>query len=242
MNYALIFAGGTGQRMNTQGKPKQFLELNGKPIIIYTIENFDNHDEIDKIVIVCLKNWIEYLSSLIEKYNINKVIAIVEGGKTGQESIRNGLFYIRDNLTTCPNKDVVLIHDGVRPLINKKLISENIFSVLHYGNAITVTPAIETIVEVNQNNIVETVEDRSRCRLARAPQSFILADILNAHEKSLLDNTNEMIDSAMLMKYYGATLYTVDGPSENIKITTPSDFFVFKAIIDAEENSQIWGL
>lgn len=242
MNYALIFAGGTGQRMNTKGKPKQFLELNGKPIIIHTIEHFDEHQQIDGIVVVCLKNWIDYLLSLLTKFNIRKVVAVIEGGNSGQESIRNGLFYLRDNLTISPDKDIILIHDGVRPLINKELISDNIYSVLKYGNAITVTSAIETIIEINQDNIVETVEDRSKCRLARAPQSFILSEIIGAHEKSLLDHTEDMIDSAMLMKHYGAVLHTVEGPCENIKITTPSDFFIFKAIIDAKENSQIWGI
>lgn len=244
MNIALIFAGGTGQRMNTKGRPKQFLKLNGKPIIIHTVEHFENHSMIDYIVIVCLKGWEEYLSDQLSKYGIKKVHGIVLGGDTGQDSIKKGLIYIKENIIKFDkeNNDIVLIHDGVRPLIDKNIITDNINSVLKYGNAITVTEATETIIKINDDECVDTVEDRSRCRLARAPQSFFVKDILKAHLKAESENLTTMVDSAMLMKYYGADLHVVLGPNENIKITTPSDFYICKAIIDAKENSQIWGL
>lgn len=241
MNIALVFAGGTGKRMNSKGTPKQFLELNGKPIIIHTIEHFENHPKIDKIVIVCVEGWISYLNNIIKKNQIKKVCKIVKGGKTGQESIRNGLFWIRDHIKY-QQDSIVLIHDGVRPLINERTITDNIDCVKKHGNAITVTSAIETIVKINEVNEIENIEKRSQCRLARAPQSFILSDIIEAHEKALINHTNDMIDSASLMKEYGHKLHIVDGPIENIKITTPSDFFIFKAIIEAKENSQIWGI
>ena len=131
---ALIFAGGTGQRMNTRSKPKQFLELHGKPVIIYTIEHFEYHAEIDNIVVVCLKDRIDELKGLLKRYSITKVSEIVPGGETGHDSIYNGLKAMEG---TAKEGDIVLIHDGVRPLITGNLISENIEAVRKYGNAIT---------------------------------------------------------------------------------------------------------
>lgn len=137
---------------------------------------------------------------------------------------------------------IVLIHDGVRPLINDKVISDNIKCVKENGNAITVVPAIETIIETDDNGNIAKVADRTHCKLARAPQSFYLKDILNAHYKSIKDGKTEMIDSAMLMQYYGAVLHTVIGPVENIKITTPIDYHIFRALVMAKENEQIGGV
>lgn len=141
MNYALIFAGGCGRRMNSKSRPKQFLELHGKEIIIYTIEHFEKHPDIEGIVVVCIKEWIDYLKRILDKNGIKKVKWIVPGGETGQDSIYNGLKVLHDN---CKNEDIVLIHDGVRPLIDEQLITENIKSVKNHGSAITVAPVIET--------------------------------------------------------------------------------------------------
>ena len=237
MNVALIFAGGVGSRMKGKNRPKQFLELNGKPIIIHTIEHFDEHPEIDGIIVVCIDGWIEFLQEKLKKFNIKKVIKIIPGGNTGQESIRNGLFALRDYLENIENT-VVLIHDGVRPLIDAKLISDNIECVKKNGNAITVVPAVETIIETDNFGNIIKVADRSHCKMARAPQSFYLKDILYAHEQSQKDNLEEMIDSAMLMQHYGAVLHTVLGPVENIKITTPMDYHIFRALVMARENEQ----
>lgn len=242
MNIALIFAGGVGSRMNSKGKPKQFLELNGKPIIIHTIDHFEMHPEIDAIAVVCVEEWMPYMKQLLEKYHIEKVKWLIKGGATAQESTRNGLFEIRDRCGCDASEVIVLIHDGVRPLINADLISHNIRCVKEHGNAITVVPAIETIIQVNDHQEIQDVADRSRCRLARAPQSFVLKDIIDAHEKAIRDGYDEMIDSATLMRHYDVVLHTIEGPVENIKITNPSDFYIFRALIEAKENSQIWGL
>lgn len=241
MNIALIFAGGTGTRMNTKSRPKQFLELNGKAIIIHTLENFEEHPEIDAICVVCIESWIDHLKEIIAKDFIKKVRWIVPGGASGQESIYNGLKAIY-NSNDVPRDSVVLIHDGVRPLINAKLISDNIATVREKGSAITVTPAIETIVSTSQEHEITGITDRSQSFLARAPQSFVLSDIVSAHEKARAEGRNDMIDSASLMRHYGFKLFTVDGPVENIKITTPMDFYLFRAIFEARENSQIFGL
>lgn len=240
MNVALIFAGGTGTRMNTKSKPKQFLELNGKAIIVHTIENFENHPEIDAICVVCIEPWIGYLKEILARDFIKKVRWIVPGGETGQDSIRNGLEAIEKD---CKDSDsVVLIHDGVRPLINDKLISDNIAKVRECGSAITVTPAIETIVTMDNQDEITKITDRKQCFLARAPQSFFVKDIMEAHRKAIAEGIHDMIDSASLMKHYGHSLFTVNGPAENIKITTPMDFYLFRAIYEARENSQIFGL
>ncbi|SEH74999.1 2-C-methyl-D-erythritol 4-phosphate cytidylyltransferase [Ruminococcus flavefaciens] len=239
MNIAIIFAGGTGQRMNTKTKPKQFLELHGKPILVYTVEQFQNHDKVDKIVLVMLESWIDYCEKLVSRYQLDKVAAIVPGGKTGQESIYNGLAKAYELFG---GNNTVLIHDGVRPLISSETISDDIECAEKNGNAITVSPAIETITMEAEDGSIGEIVDRSKCRVAKAPQCFKLEDIVAAHKKAQEENRSDFIDSASLMKYYGHKLFPVEGGPENIKITTPSDFYIFRAITDAKENSQIFGL
>lgn len=240
MNIAIIFAGGTGKRMNTKSKPKQFLEMHGKPVLIYTLENFENHPMIDHIVLVCLEGWIEYAEGLLQKFSIKKVSKIVPGGKNGQESIYHG---VRAAEQLYGGDNVVLIHDGVRPLINDEIITDCIKTAGKHGNAITVSPAIETIFLKNKDtNCVGQIFERSKCEMAKAPQCFKLQDIYEAHEKARQEELFDFIDSASLMQHYGYSLYTVEGPAENIKITTPSDFYIFRAIMDAKENLQILGL
>lgn len=240
MNYALIFAGGSGVRMNAKSKPKQFLELGGKAIIIHTLEYFEYHAEIDAICVVCLADWIGQLSELLRKNHFQKVKWIVPGAETGQLSIFAGVTELYQN-STAPDKDVVLIHDGVRPLITAQLISDNIESVKRRGSGITVHPVAETVV-LSEGGEIRQIYDRSRCKLAKAPQSFWLADIMDAHQRAAQEGLIDIIDSASLMKLYGYSLHEVDGPPENIKITTPADFYIFRAIYEARENSQIWGL
>ena len=142
MNIALIFAGGSGKRMNTKARPKQFLELHGKPIIIYTLEQFEMQPSVDGIVVVCLEGWISHLERMIRKFGMEKVKAIVPGGASGQESIFNGVKKIHE---LYPEDAVVLVHDGVRPLIDGDTIQAAIECTLEHGSAITTAPAIETI-------------------------------------------------------------------------------------------------
>lgn len=240
MNVALIFAGGTGTRMNSKTKPKQFLKLHGKPIIIYTLEAFDRHDEVDEIIVVCLEEWIGYLNELVNSSSLKKVKYIVAGGLNAQESQYNGLKAIKDGCNV-DKETIVLIHDGVRPLIDEGTISKNIQSVKKNGSAITVTPAIETVILVDNNELLNKVLERNSCRMAKAPQSFYFNDIFSVHKKAIKDNKLNFIDNASLMMYYGYDLHIVEGLSENIKITTPSDFYTFRAICEAKENYQIFG-
>ncbi|MDE6339123.1 MAG: 2-C-methyl-D-erythritol 4-phosphate cytidylyltransferase [Muribaculaceae bacterium] len=236
-NIAVIFAGGTGRRMQTVSKPKQFLELKGKPVIIYTLELFDNHPEIDGIIVVCIENWIPFLKKQLKKFEINKVKSIVPGGTSGQESIFNGL---KETLNVYGERCNVLIHDGVRPLITEETISNNIATVNQFGNCITCVPATETFVVTQKDGSLE-IPSRNACLIARAPQTFRLKDILKAHETAINEGRNDFIDSCTMMSYYGHSIHTIIGPMENIKITTPSDFFIFKAMVDVHENQQIFG-
>ncbi|OXC07172.1 2-C-methyl-D-erythritol 4-phosphate cytidylyltransferase [Ligilactobacillus agilis] len=227
MNIAAIFAGGVGTRMHTKELPKQFLKIHDKPIIIRTLELFEENPEIDMIVIACVENWIGYLNKLISKYNLRKVQRIVKGGKSGQESIYN-ILKAAEELGD-RDKDIVLIHDGVRPLITQKTIFDNITSV----------KVKETVLIVDNDESITEVPDRATSRLARAPQSFYLDDILSAHEKAISENKFDFIDSCSMLQYYGKKLYLVDGPQENIKITTPDDFYTMRALLDAKENA-LW--
>ena len=240
-NIAVIFAGGSGVRMNTRSKPKQFLELRGKPIIIYTLELFDNHPLIDGIVVVCLESWIPFLKKMLKKFEINKVVKIVSGGDSGQDSIYRGLCAVEDY---CKDKGeenaVVLIHDGVRPLIVDETITRNIEKVHEKGSAITVVPAIETfVIQKEEGQMV--IPDRSSCLLARAPQSFYLKDILSIHRKNKENGNITFIDSCSMMSYFGYKMATIEGPMENIKITTPTEYFIFRAMVEVHENQQIFG-
>lgn len=241
MNIAVIFAGGVGSRMHSKDRPKQFLEMYNKPIIIHTIEHFENHSNIDAIVVVCVEEWIPYLEKLLYKYRIEKVKKIVPGGKTGQLSIYEGLRAAKE--ISRGEKSIVLIHDGVRPLINEQVITDNIISVEKKGSAITTAVVKETILVVNQeNSTIDYVPSRDKSRVARAPQSFWLNDILSAHEKFLKKGIINCIDSCTMMQENGYSLFLVDGPGENIKITTPEDFYTMRAILEAKENAQIYGL
>ena len=237
-NIAVIFAGGVGSRMHTKGRPKQFLELNGKPIIIYTLELFDNHPQIDAIVVACIEPWIPFLQKMIRKFEINKVVRIVGGGKTGQDSIYNGLCAAKEYAGMSPAN--VLIHDGVRPLITEDTITSNIDTVNEYGSCITCIPATETFV-VSRADGTMSIPERKDSLIARAPQSFKLSDILSAHHKALEEGRHDFIDSCTMMSHYGFKLHTVIGPMENIKITTPTDFFVCRAMVEVHENQQRFG-
>ena len=241
MNIGVIFAGGVGKRMRTVEKPKQFIEINNKPIIIYTLEHFENNDEIDAVVIACLESWIPYLNELIEKFNIKKVKKIVPGGETGQQSIYNGLCAAKD--ISNGEDDIVLIHDGVRPLINPALLSKNIACVKEHGSSITAGIVKETIVVIDEKDgCVREVPDRANSRVAKAPQCFYLKDILSAHEQAKAANKFDFIDSCTMMQHYGHKMYMTDGPYENIKVTTPDDFYTMRAILQVKEDRQLYGL
>lgn len=227
MNIAVIFAGGVGKRMGQTEKPKQFLEVLGKPIIIHTLEVFDKSDEIDAIIVSCIKDWIEYLKELLKKYEIKKVKKIVQGGKTGQMSIFNG---VNAAMKLYSKDSVVLIHDGVRPFIDDYLIRKNIDSVKEQGSAISCVASVETFVLTDENNKIEKIPKRVNSLIAKAPQSFVLDDIYQAHIKAQKEGIFDSIDSCTLMSKYNNDLYIVMTDYDNIKITTQKDLSLAESI------------
>lgn len=241
MNIGIIFAGGIGQRMTNISKPKQFLELYGVPIIIYTLRAFDNHPEIDYISVSCIESWIPYFKNLLKKFHINKVRWVVPGGKYGQSSIFNALEAVYKD-EGGDNKNIVLINDGVRPLISQKLISDNIKCVKMHSSAITVVKTIETGIISEDGQHARSVLDRNILYKAKAPQSFYLEDIYSGHKRAMEEGIFNSIDSCSLMTRFGMKVHFVESDHSNIKITTPEDYYIFKALYDLQESQQILGL
>lgn len=235
---ALIFAGGTGQRMNSRSKPKQFLEMHGKPIIMYTIEHFEYHPEVNNIVVVCLEEWIDELNGLLKRYGIAKVSNVVAGGDTGHDSIYYGLKSIEK---TAKPDDIILIHDGVRPLITEELISKNIETTKQYGNAITSEAVRESVVRSSDKKVISEVPPREQMYVAKAPQTFRFADIHELYERAQAEGV-KTIDSAHLCSIYGFQTYLVPSTKNNIKITEPADYYIFRSLYEAIEGQQIFGL
>ncbi len=235
MNIAIIFAGGSGTRMKTHGLPKQFLKVEGKSIIIKTLENFQKSKEIDKIYIACKEEWIDYLKEEIDNSIVTKVVKIVPGGESGQDSIYNALKAAgQEN----PANSIVLIHDGVRPFITQELISKNIQDVKEYGSSITTTPCFETAIVSSDGENVENVPNRNIMYTAQAPQCFYLGKILEVHEKvrQRPEKYEGIVDSCNLMKQNGYNVHITIGPRNNIKVTTPSDYYVVQALYRYEED------
>lgn len=238
MNIAVIFAGGVGSRMKARDIPKQFLKIHGKEVIAHTIEKFQNHPLVNHIVVVCVPGWLEYCKDIIEKYSYSKVGMVVPGGESGQLSIYNGLVAAKEKYGV--EDSIVLIHDGVRPLIDSKTITDNIASVRAYGSAITTIPAKESVLITGSEGVKE-IPERSSIRIAKAPQSFYLKDIISAHEKAMDEQKFSFVDSASLMKFYGHEIFLVEGEDNNIKITTQDDYFAVQAIFNSVENEQLRG-
>lgn len=239
MNVALVFAGGTGIRMRTTGKPKQFIELYGKAIIIYTLEIFEHHEEIDYIIVPCLSGWEEHLASLVDFYGLKKVKKIITGGANTQESKMKALEALKE---VCADDDIVLLHDAVRPLITKKLISDNIASVKRYGSAISAVPFTETAIVSDDGEKSNRTIVRNTLYVAKAPQSFYYSDALSAHTLGVEMPYTITIDTVSLMTELGREVHMVPCESTNIKITTPEDYYIFKALVDLRESRDIFGL
>lgn len=242
-NIAIIFAGGTGQRLNNQenSMPKQFLKINDKPIIIHTLEIFQRHKNIDKIYIAIHPDYFDYMGELVKYYYLDKVKGIVKGGTTGQDSIYNAL-----KLADTENEDnsVVLIHDGVRPNITEDVITKNIESTLKNGNAITCTNCFETILVSENHKNPELVPYRKDTFAAQAPQTFRLSEIIEAHEITRKKNPSytDIVDSCTLFKTLGKETYIVKGNRGNIKITTIEDLYILRALIRFKEDLEAYGV
>lgn len=229
MNIAIIFAAGNGSRMGKTILPKPYLTINEIPILIRTINVFEKSKLIDKIVLVVNEEYIEYCKGLINYFNINKVDKIIKGGTSGQESIYNGLNCVKENFG---DDALVILNDGVRPFIKDELLNDLINTTLSKGNAIAVVKAVETIA-IDENGIV--IPNRDNCYFLKAPQCFILKDLLNCHKLALSDKKT-FVDSASLVNYYGGSLNLVLTDSYNIKITTQADLIFAKEIVEKSDS------
>lgn len=237
-NLAVIFAGGVGSRMGKAAVPKQFLEVHGKPIIVHTLEHFQNHPEIDAIAVAILPDSRETLQRLVRVYELDKVQWIVDGGATGQESRHRAL---RTVSASFPEDSLVLLHDGVRPLIDADVISANIASAREHGAAVTCTKFNETIAS-SPAGTIEQVIPRESIYSAQAPQTFRLGEVLAAYDRAVDEGENDSIDSLSLMHQYGHEVHRVEGPRSNIKITTAEDFYLCRTFFELIENRQVTGL
>ncbi len=242
MNIAIIFAGGLGQRLNNgeNSTPKQFLKINDKPIIIRTLELFQTHKDIDKIYISIHPDYYEYMQELVKYYYITKTAGIVNGGKTGQESIYNALKLAQKEN---PQDSIVLIHDGVRPNITEEVITKNIECTKKNGNAITCTSCFETIL-ISENGInPEHVPYRKDTYAAQAPQTFHLGEVIEAHEITRKTNPNytDIVDTCTLYKTLDKKTFMVKGNRGNIKITTIEDLYILRALIRYKEDLEAFG-
>jgi len=233
-NIAIIFAGGTGSRMEYTDKPKQFLTLDGKPIIIHTIDKFENCKMIDGIAIACKEEFIEVMKELLKEFNIQKVEWIVPGGETTQLSVYNALNAVKNDKRVFDDS-IVLIHDGVRPAIDNQLILENIVTTRTHGSSITVVNAFETILVSEDEVTIDNVLNRENVFYARAPQCFYLNDLYKVHVEEKEAGSVNNIDSCSMMNKKGFSINFVKGKSSNIKITTYEDYYIYKAIYELEQ-------
>lgn len=242
MNYVIILAGGVGQRMRNSGLPKQFLEVFQKPIIIYTLEKFENSEVIDGIVVSCNGQWIDYLDKLLKKWQIKKVIAVVSGGKTRQDSVKNGLSALEAN--NVKKDDIIIVHDGVRPLIEKNIIEENIVVAKKYGAAMTVFPVIESVVVAEADAAgFQNFKKRDHTYSLTSPQSFQFDIISQIYRDSRLkESPIPILDTALAYTFLGNNIHIVCEHSKNIKVTTPEDYYILKALLELQENRCVFGI
>ena len=240
MNIAMIFAGGRGVRMGS-GIPKQFLEIHGKPVLVHTLELFQEHDMIDKIYISVLEDYIGKTQKLVDRYGLDKVVSIIPGGATAQDSIYNVL---KDAEKENDGDSIVLLHDGVRPFVSYDTIKQNIESVQKYGSAITCTACYETILLSKSGEKVDSVPYRKDTFAAQAPQSFRLKDIIAAHDevRAINPSYENMVDACPIMTTLGKEVHMISGNRGNIKVTTPEDVYMFRALLNYKENEQTFGI
>ncbi|MCR4647901.1 MAG: 2-C-methyl-D-erythritol 4-phosphate cytidylyltransferase [Lachnospiraceae bacterium] len=222
---ALIFAGGVGKRMKSREIPKQFLEVEGKPIIIHTLEHFSNHDMVDSIVVVCLESWIDELNKDIKKFAIKKVNDIIPGGKTGFQSIHNGLELISKQ---SKDDDIVLICDGVRPILSEELITTCVNDTVKFGTAVPVTPSIVSVLYSEDGTSCRKNIERKKIFITQAPQGYRVRTIMDAHDEAIKKGV-ESVSSGDLMIELGHEIHIFQGIRENIKVTTPEDLNIMRA-------------
>lgn len=228
-NIALIIAGGSGSRMH-QDIPKQFLTVHERPVIVYTLEAFQRHPEIDAIAVVCIEGWEQVLRAYAKQFNITKLEYVVTGGRNGQESIRNGVYELERHFDA---DDIVLIHDAIRPMVSAEIISDCIGKTKRYGNAVTVIPCAEAMLRTEDGEVSEGSFPRDKLKRTQTPQGFKIGRICDLHRRALAAGITDSVASCTLMIEMGEQVHFSSGSEKNIKLTTVEDIDIFKALMNA---------
>ena len=237
MNIAVIIAGGSGHRMG-QDIPKQFINVYDKPVLIYTLEGFQEHPQIDAIQVVCIDGWHDVLRAYAKQFNITKLKWIVSGGDSGQESIRNGVYNLEGKASA---DDIIVIHDGIRPLVDASVLTDVLLKAKEFGNAVTSMPYNEQIFIVNKEDETTTTQyiPRETLRRVSTPQAYRF-DILDKRYHEAFEKKIGIYGSSYtntMMVELGETLHFASGSDKNIKLTTKDDLELFKAYLKADKDT-----
>lgn len=232
MNIALIIAGGSGARMH-QDIPKQFLNVNDRPVIVYTMQAFQEHPDVDVIAVVCIEGWEQVLWAYARQFGITKLKHIVPGGDTGQASIRSGLWELEKHYGP---DDVVLIHDAIRPMVSGEIISDCIVKTRQFGSAITAIPCAEAMMQTEDGVSSTGSYPRDKLKRTQTPQGFRLGKICDLHRRALEAGITNSVASCTLMIEMGEQVFFSEGSEKNIKLTTVEDIEIFKALLLAKRS------
>ena len=235
MNVAVIIAGGSGARMG-QDIPKQFINVYDKPVLLYTLEGFQKHPQIDAIEVVCIDGWHDVLWAYVKQFNITKLKWVVSGGGTGQESIRNGVYNLEGN---CADDDIVIIHDGIRPLVDETVLTDVILKAQQYGNAVTSLPYNEQIFVVDDEISTVKYIPRETLRRVSTPQAYTFRKLIWAYKKAFSEKIGIYGSSYTntMMVELGERMYFAAGSDKNIKLTTKDDLEMFKAYLKSDKDN-----
>lgn len=232
MNIALLIAGGTGARMH-QNIPKQFLTVNERPVIVYTLEAFQKHAEIDAIAVVCIEGWEQVLWAYANQFNITKLKYVIPGGKNGQDSIRNGVYELEKHFS---KDDIVLIHDAIRPMVSAEIISDCIVKTTQYGCGIATIPCAEAMLQTEDGEVSTGSYPRNNLKRTQTPQGFRIGKICDLHRRALEAGITNSVASCTLMIEMGEQVHFSAGSEKNIKLTTVEDIDIFKALLLASRS------
>ena len=232
---ALITAAGSGRRMELE-TPKQFLHVRGKPVLVHTLERFQRHPEIDAICVVTLPERVESVRGYGSSFGLSKLRWVVPGGATGQESIRNG---VRELARHLDPEDLVLVHDGVRPMVSAEIISDNIATCRRHGNAIAVLPSFDAMCRSADGVSSDTLERRDELWRTQTPQALPLKALAWAHDQAEANGLANVVATFALWIALGITVHFSKGSETNLKITTQADLAIFRALLSVEERPVI---
>ncbi len=230
-NFVILLAGGTGSRMGAN-MPKQFLIVKDKPVIVHTIENFQKNSSIDSIAVVCIKGWINYMQTIIDEYNLYKVKWVIEGGQTGHDSTRNGLFFLKEKIK---KEDFIIIHDAARPIVPQQAINNMMEIAYINGNASLAVPCYETAIFTDDKLSGTKDLDRNSFMRVQTPQAYRYGDILQLYEMAEKEDKHDFVYADLVYIYYGRRVFFSKGFTNNIKITKREDIALCEALMKFTE-------